>query len=385
MIRIFIVLTILGIFNSYVFLRLTQRMPWAQDHLLLFTAIGFGVFVLQLLGPFGDRLISSAFKSRPGMTQVFRLMDWVSYGVLGIMSLLLIYTLALDVVTMIWKLVAMPTDLINFDRRSLLTLGLFTAGTAALGVGQAIAGPTVHEVAIPLVGLPASFDGFRIAQVSDLHVGPTIGRAYTQNVVDIVNNLKPDLIALTGDFVDGSIANLRDEVAPLTQLTAPHGKFYITGNHEYYWGADAWATEFTRMGMRVLANQHEVIRHNGGAILMAGVTDYSTLKSGRTDATNPSKALDGAPPNLVKILLAHQPATYQLAHEAGFDLQLSGHTHSGQYFPFNLMIRFFQKYYKGLNRHENMWVYVNRGTGYWGPPLRTCVPSEITLITLKAA
>lgn len=143
--------------------------------------------------------------------------------------------------------------------------------------------------------------------------------------------------------------------------------------------------EFSRLGARVLSNEHEVLKRKGDAIVVGGVTDYSTTGTGWDDASSPRKAFAGAPAGLPRILLAHQPATYRAAHAAGTDLQLSGHSHAGQYFPFSLMIRFFQKFYKGLNRYENMWVYVNKGTGYWGPPLRFGVPAEITLITLRGA
>jgi predicted MPP superfamily phosphohydrolase len=204
-----------------------------------------------------------------------------------------------------------------------------------------------------------------------------------QNVVNIANGLKPDLIALTGDFVDGTIVELAEDIAPISQFQSPQGSFYITGNHEYYWGAEAWIEHFKILGLNVLANEHRLIKKDGAAIVLAGVNDYSTLRMGTDEACNPQKSIDGAPSGLVKILLAHQPVTYDMAEKAGFDLQLSGHTHAGQYFPFSLLIRFFQKYYKGLNRYKNMQIYVNIATGYWGPPLRTGVPTEITLITLR--
>jgi predicted MPP superfamily phosphohydrolase len=188
---------------------------------------------------------------------------------------------------------------------------------------------------------------------------------------------------LTGDFADGPVEDFGQELSPIADLKAPHGKYFVTGNHEYYWDLTGWLARFKEMGMRLLSNEHVIIECGGGAIILAGVTDYSTVGMGTDHACNPKRALVGAPSNLTKILLAHQPATYRMAHEADFDLQLSGHTHGGQYFPFSFLIRYFQRYYRGLNRHENMWVYVNSGTGYWGPPLRLGAPSEITLITLR--
>jgi len=158
--------------------------------------------------------------------------------------------------------------------------------------------------------------------------------------------------------------------------------YFVTGNHEYYWNAPAWSAEMRRLGARVLDNEHVVLQRGAGHLVLAGVPDYSTRHLPEGQRSDPARALRGAPADAVKILLAHQPASYADAQAAGFDLQLSGHTHGGQYFPFSQLIRFFQRYYKGLNRHGGLWVYVNRGTGYWGPPLRAGVPAEITLLTL---
>ena len=245
-----------------------------------------------------------------------------------------------------------------------------------------MARPSVRSVTIPLKGLPQSFNGFKIAQISDLHVGPMIGRDYTQSVVNLTNSLNPDLIALTGDFVDGSVAQLAEDVAPLADLRSVHGSFYITGNHEYYWGAEDWMAEFKRLGARVMVNEHERISRGDDHIVLAGIPDLSTLRNQNIESADAEKSLLGVADGVVKILLAHQPNSYEMAYKAGVDLQLSGHTHAGQFFPFSPLIRFFQRYYQGLNRHDSMWIYVNSGTGYWGPPLRTGVPSEITLITL---
>jgi predicted MPP superfamily phosphohydrolase len=382
--RILIALGVLALLNFYIALRFINRWPWAGQHVAAAVGIAVAFFLLQILGPFGDRALFPKLQNIFAVPGFYAALDWISYIALGAMSCLFIYTLVSDIVWILWLLITRPEDTINFDRRALISLGAITLGTAALGVGQAVAGPQIRRVDIPLKNLPATFDGFTIAQISDLHVSGMIGRDYTENVVAMTNALKPDLIALTGDFVDGTIDELHDKIAPIADLQAPQGKFYITGNHEYYWGAAEWEKQFTLMGARVLSNEHQVISRGDSSLILAGVTDYSTLHMGYAAlACNPAKSLQGAPPGLVKILLAHQPATYHMAHEAGFDLQLSGHTHAGQYFPFNLFIGFFQRYYKGLNRHKNMWVYVNSGTGWWGPPLRTANPSEITLITLR--
>ncbi len=383
--RVLIAIGILALLNFYCAIRIIYRWPYANQHVGTSVLVAVALFVLQLVGPFGDRALFPKLKEILSVEALYAVLDWSSYIALGMMSCLFFYTLITDIVWAFWLVFTRPQESINFDRRALLTLGAVTLGTTALGVGQAAAGPVVRRIDIPLRNLPSSFDGFTIAQVSDLHVSGMIGKEYTQHVVNLVNDLKPDLIALTGDFVDGSVEELRDKVSPLSTLRAPFGPFYITGNHEYYWGAPEWEAEFRRLGATVLLNQHQIISRDGHEIILAGVTDYSTLRMQRPDiASSPRKALEGAPADRVKILLAHQPASYKMADEAGYDLQLSGHTHAGQYFPFTLFIGFFQRYYKGLNRHNNMWVYVNSGTGWWGPPLRGANPSEVTLITLRA-
>jgi predicted MPP superfamily phosphohydrolase len=266
-----------------------------------------------------------------------------------------------------------------------MTLGLATAGTTVLGVAQAVAGPEMVPVDIPLKGLPPAFDGFRIVQISDLHAGPIIGLPYVEDVVAKAMAAQPDLIVLTGDFVDGEPDQLRGDLAPLASLSAAHGVFYIPGNHEYYWGLDRWIEEFRALGATPLINEHRVVSMGDDRLVLAGIAD---LAAGRFDgAAQPDidRALADTPAGVPRILLAHQPNSYVLTEGKDIALQLSGHTHAGQYFPFSLLIGLFHRYYKGLNRHGDMWVYVNRGTGFWGPPLRTTVPSEITLLTLRAA
>jgi predicted MPP superfamily phosphohydrolase len=238
--------------------------------------------------------------------------------------------------------------------------------------------PRVVRVAVPIANLPPDLAGLRIVQLSDLHVGPTIRRRFVTAVVQTANALYPDLVAVTGDVADGYVKELRDHVAPLADLRAPLGTFFVTGNHEYYWDPLGWILELERLGISVLSNEHRLIERGEGRLLLAGVTDLSA-------ASDPRAAIAGAPQSHVRVLLAHQPRSAFAARDAGFDLQLSGHTHGGQYFPFNLLVRLFQPFVAGLHRLEAMWLYVSRGTGYWGPPLRVGAPSEITLIELVAA
>jgi uncharacterized protein len=238
--------------------------------------------------------------------------------------------------------------------------------------------PRIVRVTVPIADLPSDLAGFRILQLSDLHVGPTIRRRFVDAVVNRANALQPDLIAVTGDVADGLVPDLRDHVAPLGRLHAPHGTYFVTGNHEYYWDVRGWTRELERLGLNVLSNEHRVVTRGAGRLLLAGVTDLSA-------ASDPVGAARGAPPSDVRVLLAHQPRSAYAAQAAGYDLQLSGHTHGGQYFPFNLLVRLFEPFVAGLHRLESMWLYVSRGTGYWGPPLRLGAPAEITVLELVPA
>ncbi len=381
----FFIFTFLVLPNAYAGLRIFTLWPWANQNAFLFWAL-FAVFVLvQFAGPFGERLFFPNWRTNAGLDAFIPALNWAAYMAYGILSIFVFYTVIGDIVRIIWLYFSPADDTVDFDRRMILTLGVATAATTAVGIWQAGIGHLkIVRVDVPIDNLRRELDGFTIAQLSDLHVGPIIGRSYAQSVVNAVNGLNADMVALTGDFVDSSIPAIADDIAPLAELRSRHGSFYVTGNHEYYCGAEEWQAHFKKMGIHVLANEHNIIEHDGAPLAIAGVNDYSTLKMSHPNACDPQKAVQGVPEGIKKILLAHQPITFTLAEAAGVDLQLSGHTHAGQYFPFSMVIRFFQRYYKGLNRHGNMWIYVNSATGYWGPPLRAGVPAEITLLTLRS-
>jgi predicted MPP superfamily phosphohydrolase len=244
----------------------------------------------------------------------------------------------------------------------------------------------IVEVDIPIADLPDALHEFTIAQISDVHIGPTIKRRHIEEIVARVNALGADMIAITGDLVDGSVRELAGHTAPLAALAAPHGAYFVTGNHEYYSGAAAWVIELRRLGLRVLMNEHVVLQHRGARLLVAGVTDYSAHRIDPQQRSDPHAAIAGAPAEVgIKILLAHQPRSAHAAEAAGFDLQLSGHTHGGQFLPWNFFVRLQQPFTAGLNRLNALWVYTSRGTGYWGPPKRLGAPSEITRIRLLQA
>ena len=244
----------------------------------------------------------------------------------------------------------------------------------------------MRVVDIPIAGLPSALQGFTIVQISDIHVGNTIGRAYVEAIVSRVNGLRADVVAITGDLVDGTVARLAHDVAPLADLKSRYGTFFVTGNHEYYSGVGPWLAELQRLEVQVLLNPHVVIEQDGARLALAGVTDYSGHHFNEAHRSDPAAALRGAPDDInVKILLAHQPRSAAAAVEAGFHLQLSGHTHGGQFLPWNFFVRLQQPYTAGLERLRSMWVYTSRGTGYWGPPMRLGAPSEITQIRLVRA
>ncbi|HKO68968.1 MAG TPA: metallophosphoesterase [Burkholderiaceae bacterium] len=243
----------------------------------------------------------------------------------------------------------------------------------------------VVEVDVPIVNLPASLHGFTIAQISDIHIGPTIKGNYLQSIVGTVNRLQADMVAVTGDLVDGSVAQLRPHVEPLRDLTSRHGTYFVTGNHEYYSGVTAWVFELRRLGVNVLLNEHVVLRHNDDSLVIAGVTDYSGHHFDESHRSDAATAVASAPEDVVRILLAHQPRSAAGALEAGFHLQLSGHTHGGQFWPWNFFVRLQQPFTAGLHRLQSLWVYTSRGTGYWGPPKRFGAPSEITHLRLVPA
>jgi uncharacterized protein len=263
---------------------------------------------------------------------------------------------------------------------------VLSAAVTLLGLWNARRSAAVVAVDVPIANLPAALQGFRIAQISDVHVGPTIKHGYVSAIVRSVNRLQADMVAVTGDLVDGSVADLAKHVAPLADLSSTHGTYFVTGNHEYYSGAHAWITELRRLGLTVLMNQHVVLQHGAAELLVAGVADHGAHHFDAQHRSDPQAALIGAPSQAtVRVLLAHQPRSADAAEKAGFDLQLSGHTHGGQFWPWNHFVRLQQPFTAGLHKWKQLWVYTSRGTGYWGPPKRLGAPSEITHLRLVRA
>jgi predicted MPP superfamily phosphohydrolase len=312
---------------------------------------------------------------------------WIGLLAMGFFSSLLVLTFARDLmlaslltVDAIWP---HTIPLGRWRTDSAAAVPLLALLSTTIGLVNARRRARVVTIEVPIDDLPDALDGFTIVQISDIHVGPTIKRRYVDAIVDAVNRLKPDLIAVTGDVVDGSVPQLSAHTQPLARLSARHGAYLVTGNHEYYAGADAWIDEFRRLGLHVLLNEHVVVEHDGARAVIAGVTDYSGGHFDPAHRSDPVAALHGAPGDvLIKVLLAHQPRSAEAAAEAGFTLQLSGHTHGGQFFPWNFFVRLQQPFTAGLARLNGLWVYTSRGTGYWGPPKRLGAPSEITRLRL---
>jgi predicted MPP superfamily phosphohydrolase len=315
---------------------------------------------------------------------------WAGLVAMGAFSSLFVLTFLREVALLGALLVhaAFP-ELFALDavaRVTAVAVPSFALLLTAIGYANARRVAAVRRVDVPIDALPPALHGFTIAQITDVHVGPMIRRDDVDAIVDAVNALDADLVAVTGDLVDGTVRHLAPHVEPLARLVSRHGSYFVTGNHEYYSGVHPWLAELRRLGLRVLLNEHVVIEHGSGRVVVAGVTDPSAHHFDPAHRSDPQAALDGAPADAgVRVLLAHQPRSAFAAAGAGFDLQLSGHTHGGQFLPWNFFVRLQQPFTAGLRRLDALWVYTSRGTGYWGPPKRLGAPSEITLLRLVTA
>ena len=312
------------------------------------------------------------------------MLTWFVYLNLGFFSLLIVVYLVVDVLHTSMRPFQENPERREFFRSSVAHISMLGAAgvTTGFGIEQALGGAIIKEVHVPL-GAPKALQDVKIVQFTDVHIGPMIKRGDVQTLVTQMNALDADIIVMTGDLVDGTVARLKQDVAPLANLKAKVGKYYITGNHEYYSGAEDWIVEMKRLGFTVLLNEHEILDIEGAKLLMAGVTDYRAHQYIPEHQSSPKKAMRGAGDADVKILLAHQPKSIYEASEAGFDFQISGHTHGGQYYPWNFIAKMANSYVKGLHHHDNKtWIYVSPGTGYWGPPIRLGNEPEITVFRL---
>ncbi len=324
-------------------------------------------------------------------------LTWMGLLCMGLFSSLLVLTLLREALLLLagiadW-LWPQTVSLTALQQDTALGLPVVALLVTVLGFWNARRTATVVQVDVPIANLPEALQGFTVAQISDIHVGPTIKTRYLQRIVDRVNGLNANLVAITGDLVDGSVRELAHHVAPLSQLVSTHGTFFVTGNHEYYSGAHGWIDALRALGVQVLMNEHVLIEHSidtqdpePAVMVIAGVADYSAHHFDESHRSDPHRAIADAPDHAVfKLLLAHQPRSAAAAADAGFDLQLSGHTHGGQFWPWNHFVPLQQPFTAGLNKLKALWVYTSRGTGYWGPPKRFGAPSEITHLRLVRA
>ena len=266
--------------------------------------------------------------------------------------------------------------------KRILGMGVLTVTPGAILVAKTTVTPEIEHIILPDKNIPDELKKLRIVQLSDLHVGPMNKKAWLENIVKQVNSLKADIVVITGDLVDGTVSWLENDIAVLKNIKAPLGRFFVTGNHEYYSGAEPWIEYLKKIGFTVLNNNYKVLIHGTSSFVIAGVPDVSVTRFFPNEKSDPALALKGAPKDLYTIFLAHHPESAQKAVELGLcDLALCGHTHGGQFFPVTLVIGLIHKFSAGLYEYNNRYIYVNRGAGYWGPPVRIGVPAEITLFT----
>lgn len=277
-----------------------------------------------------------------------------------------------------------PSRRLLLARGAAIFAGLTAASLVGHGVRTAFGPPQLDRVQIPLAKLPRSMDGLRIATVSDIHIGPLRGRVHTEQIADAINRLDADIVAVVGDLVDGTVAELGEAAAPLRGLRARYGSYFVTGNHEYYSGVEEWVAEVDRLGLRVLQNQRLEIAARGGVLDLAGVNDVSAAGTGVSAPADYAAALADRDPSRPVVLLAHQPVAAIEAAKYGVDLQLSGHTHGGQMVPFNLLVALEQPVVAGLGEVDGTKVYVTNGAGFWGPPVRVGAEPQVTLVELRA-
>jgi hypothetical protein len=381
-----VVCTVLFGGHYYLWARLVRDPGFTGVSARVLTAAITGLGVALPLTMIGSRL----FQSEGSRPVAFLGFAWMGIGFIFTSLLLLGDVGRLFVHAGYWlsgargagEGLADPARRLLFARSLAALVGTAGVGLSALGLREALGALRVKELEVKLKGLPAALAGLRLVQISDVHVGPLLHKEWLTRVVERIGALKPDLVVITGDLVDGSVEQLREHVAPLASLqrSAPRGVFFVSGNHDYYSGADEWSAHLSTLGVRPLRNERVEV---APGLDLAGIDDLTD--PGSRSGRNLTRALEGRDPQRPVVLLAHQPKQFLQAAQLGVDLTLSGHTHGGQIFPFTWLVRLVQPFVAGLHAVGASQLYVSRGTGFWGPPLRLAAPAEITLLKLVPA
>jgi predicted MPP superfamily phosphohydrolase len=307
---------------------------------------------------------------------------WVSRIWMGLFGLLLSALVGAEVLRLVLRIFRGPTPWTPDWSAAVLAIA---CAAAVIGFISARGRPNVVRKTVPIQGLGEGLRGARVVQISDIHIGETLDGRFLRRLVDQVNALEPDIVAVTGDLVEGFVHSTRDQLASLADLRGKLGVFYVTGNHEYYYGGQVWESEVRRLGLTVLRNEHRIVERNGARLVVAGVPDYNAGSFVPEHTPDPAKALAGAPSDIPRLMLAHQPRSAHLVGNERVDLQLSGHTHGGQIFPFMFFVPLQQPVIAGLKTVDGVRVYTHRGSGYWGPPMRVGASAEVAEITLVPA
>jgi len=380
--------TLLGGVHFYLYRRLVVSpalpAPWS-------TVVRVALIVLAVSIPLSFvviRLVSN---------EAAKYLVYPVYVWMGLMLMFFFVLLGLDLVRgLAWSVTRATghADLLADPERRLI-LARAMAGAAAgtvftaatIGLAHGLGKVAVKRVEVTLAHLPLELDGFTLVQLTDLHLGPMRHGDWVAEVVRRVNELKPDLVAITGDLVDGTVAQLADDVAPLKSLEAPQGVYFVTGNHEYFSDLTGWLKHLPSIGLRVLRNERVTIRRGGPGgpcFDLAGVDDHEGRRFAPGHGADIPKAMRGADPNRAVVLLAHQPKAVLEACRHNVGLVLSGHTHGGQIWPWRYLVYLQQPYVDGLHNHKGTQIYVSDGTGFWGPPMRLGSTAEITHVTLRS-
>jgi predicted MPP superfamily phosphohydrolase len=369
--------TVMGGAHYYIAQRIAYEPAWpafVAEGLIGIMALGLAALMLQGL-----------VRRRLGVFSTA--LSWGAYAWLGVLFYLFLSTVALDGAASLLGFVSQeaqgPEGAISAARGRAFVIAGLTVMASGLALRKGLEPPITKRVEIALDRFPHSLNGFRVVQISDVHIGPLLDRKFSAKVAASVNALEPDLIVVTGDLVDGRVSSIHNEVEPFRDLRAHHGVYFVTGNHDFYSGADDWVTHVSSFGWNALRNESVTISRDGAHFELVGVDDpHGGMVEGR-GGEDLDLALRDADPSRATVLLAHDPATFRRAHKRRVCLQLSGHTHGGQIWPFGWAVRLAVPWVNGHHRIGESQLYVSCGTGFWGPPMRLGTRAEITEIILR--